>query len=106
MAPACSGMIYITAFIHADMDDYLSENVVLQFNTSSDVLCVDITIVDDTTVENTEMFQVMLTDIPPETSVDTTTVTIMDDDGVNGMLLKLLHDGDVVSGYIIVAMKF
>ena len=92
MAPACSGMLYITAFICADVDDYLSENVVLQFNTSSDVLCVDITIVDDTTEENTEMFQVMLTDIVPIPPViipdNTTTVNIIDDDGVNGMLIK------------------
>ncbi len=62
----------------------------LQFNPSQEHQCFNITILDDTIMESEEEFQVTLTTVMENVTLDpnTTTITVADDDGKHPSSLK------------------
>ena len=76
-------MIYIISSIHSGPSDYGSVSTQLEFDQNNPRQCVEIAIVNDTTIEDTEVFFVSLMSAEGDVQITTgnATVRIADNSG-------------------------
>ena len=65
------------------MEDFLPESQLVVIIPEEALVCVDIAIVNDTILENPEVFSALLTTIDPQVNPDPSSaaITILDNDG-------------------------
>jgi len=75
---------HLSLNISSAPDDFIARSTVVTFTPTTTVQIVNVTVVNDDTLENTEMFTAMLTVIPGSMvmigAADTATATIIDND--------------------------